>query len=225
MRNLRTLSIAAAAGALALGAVGIAGASVGSNHPSPTATAAHARNAARHQHGLALGHKIHDPESTTTTTAPDTTTTTAPATVPGPVHEAVGVVAPDGTSITLRWEAGEHGALSDVTGFVVQYSTDGGSTWTQAADSGMATEVSLPYAMGELFEVAAVNDVGTGAFTSFRIADSSDDDHGMGDEDDQSSSESGDQHEQGDADESSPSPAFSSHDGFGDHSMGGRHQG
>ena len=229
MRNLRTLSIVTAAGALALGAVGIAGASTGSNHSSSNATAAHARNAARHQHGHALGHARHDP--TTTTTVPDSTTTTPtttpPETVPDAVHEAVGVVSADGTSIDLRWEGSGHDEDdATVTGYLVEFSTDGGTTWTPAPDAGLATSMTLPYISGELFEVAAVNSAGPGAFTQVTIAGSSDDDKGTGDDEHGSTQSSQDgQGGESEHDGSAGSGSFSGNVDLGGRFGGSHHEG
>lgn len=224
MRKVRTLSILVASGALALGAVGIAGATTGSDHASPKSTAAHARNAARHQHGHAFGHRTHDPSTTTSTTVPATTTTEVPS-APDVVHDAVGVVSTDGTSIQLMWGDEDHGTPEGITGYSIEFSTDGGVTWTQAPDPGLVNSMTLPYVGGEMFQIAAVNSTGTGAFNSFTIGGSGEDDHGAGDDQGQGATGSEENEQNSQGDEDAVGSAASGHVEIGGHLGEGHHGG
>jgi predicted phage tail protein len=74
---------------------------------------------------------------------------------------------PGDGEVTLSWLPSSDGG-SPVTDYLVQYSSDGGSTWTTFAD-GVSTEpettvTGLVNKTVYVFRVAAINDVGTGSF-------------------------------------------------------------
>ena len=96
--------------------------------------------------------------------------TTASASVPTEPLDVVGV--PSGGSVALSWSAplGDGGA--SITGYGVDYSTDGGTTWTPAiaASAGPATTsynvTGLVNGTAYVFRVAAANANGTGPWSA-----------------------------------------------------------
>ena len=90
----------------------------------------------------------------------------APATVPG---APIGVTAASGNAqADVSWTAPLDNGGSGITGYVLQYSGNGGSTWTPqpptAATSG-GPVTGLSNGTEYIFRVAAVNAVGTSTFT------------------------------------------------------------
>jgi hypothetical protein len=71
---------------------------------------------------------------------------------------------------TLSWTAPTVLAQTPITDYVVQYSSNSGSTWTTFSDgtstATSATVTGLTNGTAYVFRVAAVNGVGTGAYTS-----------------------------------------------------------
>lgn len=91
-----------------------------------------------------------------------------PATVPG-VPMNLAAVAGNGR-VFLRWSAPLSNGGGTISGYVVQYSTDRGSSWTNASTTPAgvtsASITGLTNRTTYVFRVAAVNRVGTGAYTS-----------------------------------------------------------
>jgi hypothetical protein len=81
-------------------------------------------------------------------------------------------VTPTGGSgqVSITWSAPTVLAQTPITDYVVQYSTDSGSTWTTFSDgtstSTSATVTGLTNGTAYVFRVAAVNGVGTGAYST-----------------------------------------------------------
>lgn len=73
-------------------------------------------------------------------------------------------------AIGVRWAAPGDNGGSDVTGYMVQYSTDAGETWVPAGDSPLqgtnATVTGLANGTGYILRVAAINAVGRGTFSA-----------------------------------------------------------
>lgn len=92
------------------------------------------------------------------------------AAVPATVPSQVGTVTPTaGTEqVSLAWSSPSNGG-SAITDYIVQWSSDGGSTWTTFADSistaTSATVTGLTNATSYVFRVAAVNAMGTGTYS------------------------------------------------------------
>jgi outer membrane protein OmpA-like peptidoglycan-associated protein len=69
----------------------------------------------------------------------------------------------------VSWTAPSSNGGSSITGYSVQYSTDGGSTWTTSSCSGTSTSCTvtgLTNGTSYIFQVAATNSVGTGSYSS-----------------------------------------------------------
>ena len=80
----------------------------------------------------------------------------------------VSATAGDG-QVTVTWTAPTNDGGSAITGYSVQYSSDGGSTWQTASCSGTATSCTitgLTNGTGYIFKVAATNSLGTGSYSS-----------------------------------------------------------
>jgi hypothetical protein len=74
------------------------------------------------------------------------------------------------TQVSLTWSAPASNGGAEITDYVVQYSSNGGTNWTTFND-GTSTSVSavvtgLTNGTTYIFKVAAVNSVGTGNFSS-----------------------------------------------------------
>jgi predicted phage tail protein len=76
-------------------------------------------------------------------------------------------------SASVTWTAPSSNGGAAITGYVVQYSSDNGDSWTTASCSGTATTcnvtgppVSLLNGTGYIFHVAATNAVGTGSYST-----------------------------------------------------------
>ena len=86
--------------------------------------------------------------------------------VPG-IPTAVSGTAGD-SSVALQWTAPSPGA-QPINDYIIQYSSDGGSTWTTddtSSTSTSATVTGLTNGTGYIFEVEAVNSIGDGPFTT-----------------------------------------------------------
>jgi hypothetical protein len=76
------------------------------------------------------------------------------------------------TEVVLNWnESTWNGGVHNITGYVIQQSTDSGATWTTAvADTsstqGFYTVTGLTNGVGYQFRVAALNSAGTGAYSA-----------------------------------------------------------
>ena len=72
--------------------------------------------------------------------------------------------------VTLSWSAPTVTAQAPITDYVVQFSSDSGSTWSTFADgtstATSATVTGLTNGTAYVFRVAAVNSAGTGAYSS-----------------------------------------------------------
>jgi len=97
------------------------------------------------------------------------TASETPRTTPG---RPIGVVSEDGDAQSaLTWTAPTSAGGAAVTGYLVEQSSDGGTTWsTVVADTGSTstayTVTSLANGTGYLFRVSAVNAAGTGSASS-----------------------------------------------------------
>ena len=97
------------------------------------------------------------------------TASETPRTTPG---RPIGVVPEDGDAQSaLTWTAPTSAGGAAVTGYLVEQSSDGGTTWsTVVADTGSTstayTVTSLANGTGYLFRVSAVNAAGTGSASS-----------------------------------------------------------
>lgn len=76
--------------------------------------------------------------------------------------------------VALSWSAPSVLSQTPITDYVVQFSSDSGSTWTTFSDgtatSTSATVTGLTNGTAYVFRVAAVNGVGTGAYSSASAA-------------------------------------------------------
>jgi len=72
--------------------------------------------------------------------------------------------------VSLTWSAPSSNGGASITDYTVQYSSNGGSTWTtfsrSASTNTNATVTSLTNGTGYVFRVAAVNAIGTGAYSA-----------------------------------------------------------
>ena len=102
----------------------------------------------------------------------DLTAAVVPATFPGTLT-ALTATRGNGQA-GLTWKAPASSGGSAITDYLVQSSTDGGRTWKAFAHKASAattmTVTGLVNGTGYLFRIAAINDVGTGAFTTPKIA-------------------------------------------------------
>ena len=77
---------------------------------------------------------------------------------------------PGNSQVSLSWTAPVNVGSSAITDYVKQYSLNGGSTWTtfssSASTTTSATITGLTNGTAYVFRVAAVNAVGTGAYTA-----------------------------------------------------------
>ena len=103
---------------------------------------------------------------TTTTTAP--TTTAVPSSVPGAPTSVSGTAS--NASVALTWTAPSSNGGAAITDYVVQYSSNSGTTWTTFAGSvssaTSATVTGLTNGTGYIFHIAATNSVGTGSYST-----------------------------------------------------------
>ena len=91
-----------------------------------------------------------------------------PATVPGAPTSAAATAG--NTNATVTWTAPVSNGGSAITDYLVRYSSDGGSTWSSAIDTGSTstsyTVTGLNNGTAYVFDVAAVNAVGTSNYSS-----------------------------------------------------------
>jgi hypothetical protein len=89
------------------------------------------------------------------------------STVPDPPTGAAGTRGD--TQVSLTWSAPAYTGGIALTDYVIQYSSNSGSTWTTFADgtstSTSATVTGLSNGTSYIFQVAAVNATGTGAYS------------------------------------------------------------
>jgi titin len=73
-------------------------------------------------------------------------------------------------SVSLLWTAPTDPGQSAISDYLVQYSSNGGSTWSSAVDMGSTAATGTITGLGNgtayVFQVAAVNSVGTGAYSA-----------------------------------------------------------
>ena len=79
----------------------------------------------------------------------------------------------DGTTTVIEWRSSWHcdadaddATTGVVTSYVINVSTDGGSTWTQLASGLTGSHFSTPFVTGATYQVAAVGPGGTSSFTT-----------------------------------------------------------
>ena len=90
---------------------------------------------------------------------------------PQPPAAPTGLTATAGNAqVALSWTAPADNGGSAITDYVVQFSSNGGSTWNTFADgtstATSATVTGLTNGTAYVFRVAAVNAIGTGAYTA-----------------------------------------------------------
>ena len=103
------------------------------------------------------------------------TTNDVPATEPGMPAGLTATAASD-TQINLEWTAPDDGG-SAITGYVLQFNTDGGSSFTDIELTGTVTtyqHTGLSAATAYHYQVAATNNVGTGGYSSVASATTND---------------------------------------------------
>ena len=94
----------------------------------------------------------------------------APNSAPGAPTGVSGVAG--NAQATVSWTAPASNGGSAITGYNIQYSSNGGSTWTDASaafkTSTLTTQTvtGLTNGTGYIFHVAAINAIGTGAYSS-----------------------------------------------------------
>jgi large repetitive protein len=100
------------------------------------------------------------------------TDTATPVTTPG-TPTSLAAVATSSTTVDLTWTAPTNGG-SALTDYRVEYSADGGATWLFFGNVGSATPsvtvTSLTASTPYHFRVAAINAIGTGAFSAAATA-------------------------------------------------------
>jgi len=87
--------------------------------------------------------------------------------IPGAPTNVTGTIG--NQSVSLQWAAPSSQGATSISDFVVQYSSNGGSTWSTydtASTATSATITGLTNGTGYIFEVQAVNSVGSGPFSS-----------------------------------------------------------
>jgi hypothetical protein len=89
----------------------------------------------------------------------------------GPPASPTAVIGTAGNgTVNLAWTAPTDPGQSSISDYLVQYSSDGGSTWSGPVDMGSTdtsgTVSGLSNGTAYLFQVAAVNSIGTGAYSS-----------------------------------------------------------
>jgi formylglycine-generating enzyme required for sulfatase activity len=91
--------------------------------------------------------------------------TVIPRTVPAAPISLIGT--PGNGQVSLSWTAPADNGGSAITDYTIQYSTNGGATWTISSHSALtattATVTGLTNGTSYVFQVAAVNGAGTGA--------------------------------------------------------------
>ncbi len=105
-----------------------------------------------------------------------TATTLTPVTVPQP-PTGLGATADSSSQITLNWNAPSNNGGSPITGYKIERSTNGGSTWsnimsntgstTTFSDTGLTSSTTYTY------RVSAINSVGTGSPSNIASATTS----------------------------------------------------
>ena len=105
-----------------------------------------------------------------TTTGPPSAVT-QPVTVTSVSNAPTNVAGTPGyESVALSWTAPTQTGGAPVTGYFIRYSTDGGGSWAQMPNTGStatsATVGNLTSQAGYIFEVAAINSVGTSAWSA-----------------------------------------------------------
>jgi surface protein len=87
---------------------------------------------------------------------------------PGPPTEVTGTSGD--SQMAMIWTAPEDPGESEITGYRIEYSSDGGSTWTTFGDTGTtatsATVTGLTNATSYIFRVAAINSGGVGTYST-----------------------------------------------------------
>jgi hypothetical protein len=95
-------------------------------------------------------------------------TSGAAATAPGAPTSVTG--SPGNGQVTVSWTAPSSDGGSAITDYTVQFSSNGGSTWTTFTDAvstaTTATVTGLTNGTAYVFRVAAVNAVGTSAYST-----------------------------------------------------------
>lgn len=105
-----------------------------------------------------------------TTTGPPSATS-QPVTVTSVSNAPTNVTGTPGyESVALSWSAPAQTGGVPVTGYFIRYSADGGGSWAQMPNTGSAvtsaTVGNLTSQAGYIFEVAAINSVGTSAWSA-----------------------------------------------------------
>ncbi|NBX75308.1 MAG: fibronectin type III domain-containing protein, partial [Proteobacteria bacterium] len=91
-----------------------------------------------------------------------------PFTIPGAPTGATGT--PGNTQVSLSWTAPSSNGGSAITDYVIQYSSNSGTSWSTFSDgtstSTSATVTGLTNGTAYIFQVAAVNAAGTGSYST-----------------------------------------------------------
>lgn len=98
-----------------------------------------------------------------------TSSSVTPVTVPLAPTNVIGTASGD-AQITVRWTVPSDPGGSPITDYIIQYSSNSGSTWTTFSDavssSSQVAVTGLTSGTDYVFRVAAVNSVGTGNYSS-----------------------------------------------------------